>query len=292
MKKGAPPSAQKLLERGAHELERVGIPENHWEAELLLRHALGWTREHLLAHPDEPVQAEASGLFFQLVERRRGREPLQYVVGTQEFWGEEIRVTPAVLIPRPETEGLVEQVLAHHRGNSTRVVDVGCGSGCIAIALAKELPEAEVYATETSPPALAVARDNAQRLGIGERIVFCQGDLLQPLLDKGLQDNIDAVVSNPPYISDREMELLTPEIREYEPRVALAAGKDGLDVIRRLLPEAETILTTGGRLFLEIGEGMEPQLKELLSKTGLTWEKTVPDLQGIPRVIVAKKVTK
>jgi release factor glutamine methyltransferase len=228
-------------------------------------------------------------LFFQLVERRCGREPLQYVVGTQEFWGEEIRVTPAVLIPRPETEGLVEQVLSHHRGNSTRIVDVGCGSGCIAIALAKDLPDAEVYATETSPPALAVARDNAQRLGIGERIMFYQGDLLQPLFDKGLQDNFDVVVSNPPYVSDEEIESLTPEIREYEPRVALAAGKDGLDVIRRLLPEAEAILTTGGRLFLEIGEGMEPQLKELLSNTGLTWEKTVPDLQGIPRVVVARK---
>ena len=289
MKKGAPPSAQKLLERGAHELERVGVPEAQWEAELLLRHAMGWTREHLLAHPDDPVQAEASGLFFQLVERRRGREPLQYVVGTQEFWGEEIRVTPAVLIPRPETEGLVEQVLAHHRGGPSRIVDVGCGSGCIAIALAKELPEAEVYATETSPPALAVARDNAQRRGIGERIMFYQGDLLQPLFDKELPCSFDAVVSNPPYITDEEMESLAPEIREYEPRMALAAGKDGLDVIRRLLPEAEDILTTGGRLFLEIGKGMEFQLKELLSKTGLTWEKTVPDLQGIPRIIIAKK---
>lgn len=286
---GAPPSAQKLLERGAHELERVGIPEGQWEAELLLRHALGWTREHLLAHPDDPVQAEASGLFFQLVERRRGREPLQYVVGTQEFWGEEIRVTPAVLIPRPETEGLVEQVTAHHRNGTSRIVDVGCGSGCIAIALAKELPQAEVYATETSPPALAVARDNAQRRGIGERILFYQGDLLQPLFDKGLQDNFEAVVSNPPYITDEEMESLAPEIREYEPRMALAAGKDGLDVIRRLLPEAEAILTKGGRLFLEIGKGMEFQLKELLPKTGLTWEKTVPDLQGIPRVVIARK---
>ena len=286
---GAPPSAQKLLERGAQELERVGIPEGQWEAELLLRHALGWTREHLLAHPDDPVQAEASGLFFQLVERRRGREPLQYVVGTQEFWGEEIRVTPAVLIPRPETEGLVEQVIAHHRGSSSRIVDVGCGSGCIAIALAKELPDAEVYATETSPPALAVARENAQRRGIGERILFYQGDLLQPLFDKGLQNKFEAVVSNPPYIADEEMESLTPEIREYEPRMALAAGKDGLDVIRRLLPEAEVLLTKGGRLFLEIGKGMEAQLKQLLSKTKLTWEKTVPDLQGIPRIVVAKK---
>lgn len=289
MKKAAPPSAKRLLERGAQELERVGISESQWETERLLRHALGWTREYLLAHPEAPVQAEAAGLFFQLVERRRGREPLQYVVGTQEFWGMELRVTPAVLIPRPETEGLVEQVLADCRGNSSRLVDVGCGSGCIAIALATELPEAEIYATEASPPALAVAKDNAHRHELGKRITFHQGDLLQPLFDKGLQKSFDAVSSNPPYITDEEMETLAPEVRDYEPRTALAAGKDGLDVIRRLLPEAEAVLAPGGRLFLEIGKGMESQVKELLSKTELTWEKTEPDLQGIPRVVIARK---
>lgn len=289
MKKPAPPSARRLLERGAQELERVGIPESQWEAERLLRHALGWTREYLLAHPEAPIQAEASGMFFQLVERRRGREPLQYVVGIQEFWGMELRVTPAVLIPRPETEGLVEQVLAHFKSNSSRLVDVGCGSGCIAIALAKELPEAEVYATETSHPALAVARDNAHRHNLGERIMFYQGDLLQPLFDKGLRQSVDAVISNPPYITVEEMESLAPEIREYEPRAALVAGNDGLEVIRRLLPEAEALLAPGGRLFLEIGKDMELPLKELLSKSELTWEKTVPDLQGIPRIVIAKK---
>jgi release factor glutamine methyltransferase len=210
-------------------------------------------------------------------------------VGTQEFWGMELRVTPAVLIPRPETEGLVEQVLARFQNNSSRLVDVGCGSGCIAIALAKEIPGAEIYATETSHQALAVARDNAHRHDLGKRITFYQGDLLQPLFDKGLQQSVDAVISNPPYITDEEMESLAPEIREYEPRAALAAGKDGLDVIRRLLPEAEALLALGGRLFLEIGKDMEPQLKELLSKTELTWEKTVPDLQGIPRIVIARK---
>jgi release factor glutamine methyltransferase len=201
----------------------------------------------------------------------------------------ELRVTPAVLIPRPETEGLVEQVLERFQSNSSRLVDVGCGSGCIAIALAKELPGAEVYATETSHPALAVARDNAHRHDMGKRITFHQGDLLQPLFDKGLQQSFDAVISNPPYITDEEMESLAPEVRDYEPRAALAAGKDGLDVIRRLLPEAEALLAPGGQLFLEIGKDMEPQLKDLLSKTELTWEKTVPDLQRIPRVVIARK---
>jgi release factor glutamine methyltransferase len=201
----------------------------------------------------------------------------------------ELRVTPAVLIPRPETEGLVEQVLAHCQNNSSRLVDVGCGSGCVAIALAKELPQADVYATETSHQALAVARDNAHRHDLGKRITFYQGDLLQPLFDKGLQQSFNAVISNPPYITDEEMESLAPEIKEYEPRAALAAGRDGLDVIRRLLPEAVALLAPGGRLFLEIGKDMELQLKDLLLKTELTWEKTVPDLQGIPRVVIAKK---
>jgi release factor glutamine methyltransferase len=260
-----------------------------WEAERLLRHALGWTRDHLIAHPDEPVSAEASGHFFQLMERRRGREPLQYVLGVQEFWGMELRVTPSVLIPRPETEGLVEQTLARFRDRAARIVDVGCGSGCIALALAAELPQAEVFATEVSPGALAVARENATRHDLARRITFFQGDLLEPLLEKEGAGKLDVVVSNPPYITDEEMKTLAPEIREYEPRAALAAGKEGLDVISRLIPQAEELLSPDGYLLMEISEVTEPGSKEILSKTALVWEETVPDLQGIPRVLIARK---
>jgi release factor glutamine methyltransferase len=289
VKKQAPPSARKLLERGAYELERAGVAESKWEAERLLRNALGWTRDYLIAHSDEPVPAEASGLFFHLVERRRGREPLQYVLGVQDFWGLELRVTPSVLIPRPETEGLVEQTLARFRDRPARIVDVGCGSGCIALALASKLPQAEVFATEISPGALAVARENATRHDLARRVTFFQGDLLQPFLEKERAGKFDAVVSNPPYITDAEMKTLAPEVREYEPRVALAAGEQGLDVIGRLIPQAEELLTPDGYLLMEISEATEPGCKELLSKTTLVWEETVPDLQGIPRVLIAKK---
>ncbi len=289
MNKGAPPSAGKLLERGAHELDRAGVAQSKWEAELLLRHALGWSREALLAHSNEPVKAEASGHFFQLLERRRGRVPLQYILGQQEFWGLEFRVTPSVLIPRPETEGLIEQTLLRFRGRPAKVADVGCGSGCIAVALAHELPEAQIYATDISPAALAVARENALRHGMGNRIEFFQGDLMKPLSEKGLGAGLDAVVSNPPYLVDSEMNQLAPEIKAHEPRMALAAGAEGLDVITRLLPQAATLLANDGLLLLEIGEGMEPRVKELAAKSGLVWESTAPDLQGIPRVLIAKK---
>jgi release factor glutamine methyltransferase len=281
----------KLLERGAHELDRAGVPESTWEAERLLRHALGWTRDHLIAHSDEPVTAEVSGHFFQLVERRRGRVPLQYIIGVQEFWGLELRVTPSVLIPRPETEGLVEQTLARFRDRSATIVDVGCGSGCIALALASELPKARVFATEVSPGALAVARENATRHDLARRITFFHGDLLRPLLEKELGGKFDAVVSNPPYIADAEMKTLAPEVREYEPRVALAAGEHGLDVINRLVPQAEELLSPGGFLFLDVSEATEPGCEGLLSDTALVWEETVPDLQGIPRVLIARKRT-
>jgi release factor glutamine methyltransferase len=277
------------LERGAHELTSVGITDGKWEAERLLRHALGWTREFLLAHLRETVHAEASGHFFQLVERRKGREPLQYILGEQEFWGMALRVTPAVLIPRSETEGVVEETIAPLRGHRAQVVDVGCGSGCIALGLASELPEARIYATEISPAALAVARENARRHEMDQRIEFLQGDLLDPLADKNLEGTFDAIATNPPYLTDSEMKALEPEVRGYEPRLALEAGEDGLSVVRRLLPQAEVFLKPGGHFVLEVGIDMEAPVRELIDGSGLSWEKTVPDLQGIPRVLVARK---
>jgi release factor glutamine methyltransferase len=266
------------------------VDNSRREAELLLGHALGWSSESLLARLPEAVNPEAAGYFFHLLERRRGRVPLQYLIGEQEFWGLSFRVTPAVLIPRPETEGLVRAALDRLAGRPARVADVGCGSGCIAVVLARELPEAQIYATDISPAALAVARENTERYGLSGRIRFLQGDLLDPLIeqDRGVS-GLDAVLSNPPYVAEPELEGLEPEVRDHEPRVALAAGPEGLDVIRRLLPGADALLVPGGYLILEMAMGMESRVRALLGETRLAWEATLADLAGIPRVLVARK---
>ena len=179
MTNGGNLSAGRLLERGAHELAQVGIAEARLDAELLLRHALGCSREALLAQLQELVPAETAGHYFQLVERRRGRIPVQYVIGTQEFYGLDFHVTPAVLIPRPETEGVVEEAIRElGKSSHARIADVGCGSGCIAVSLAATFPAIQVVALDASAAALAVARENAFRHGVDTRIEFLEGDLL------------------------------------------------------------------------------------------------------------------
>jgi len=287
---GSAPSAHRLLERGASELRQAGVPEARFEAELLLRHALGCTREALYARLHEPAAAEAVGHYFQLLERRRGRVPIQHILGTQEFYGLSFRVTPSVLIPRPETEGVVEEALTElsSRGRSApRIADVGCGSGCIAIALARERPEAAILAIDTSPSALAVARENAAVHGVDERITFIHGDLLDPLVERG--EKLDLVVSNPPYVVDSEIGELAPEVKEHEPRMALAGGPDGLTAITRLLEGVGAVLDSGGTVVMEIGKGQDPQVAERILSAGLELLRIVPDLAGIPRVVVARK---
>jgi release factor glutamine methyltransferase len=184
---------------------------------------------------------------------------------------------------------LVVEAVTRVRGRQAQVVDVGCGSGCIALGLASELPEARIYATEISPAALAVARENARRHEMDQKIEFLQGDLLDPLANKGMEGTLDLVATNPPYITDSDMKSLEPEVREYEPRLALEAGVDGLSVVRRLLPQAQAFLKPGGHFILEVGINMENPVRDLIDASELSWEKTVPDLQGIPRVLVAKK---
>ena len=285
----ASPSAGRLLERGAQELERAGVSRSRWEAEVLLRQAMGCSRETLLADLAEPVEAEAAGYFFQLVDRRRGRVPLQYLLGSQEFWGLTFQVTPAVFIPRPETECLVEEAIRRLGHRPVRVADVGCGSGCVAISIAASLPASQLYAIDLSPAALAVAGENARRNEVSSRIEFLQGDLLHPLLDRSEPPLLDAVVSNPPYVPEPDLVGLQPEVKDHEPRMALAAGPDGLEIVRRLLPQAESLLVPEGFLLLEIGMGMENKVKSLLAETRLTWQTTVPDLQGFPRILVAQQ---
>ncbi len=284
-------SVHRLLERGASELSKAGVPGARFEAELLLRHALGCSREALFAHLHEPAAAEAVGHYFQLLERRRGRVPIQHILGTQEFYGLSFRVTPAVLIPRPETEGVVEEALAELSTRSSqapRVADVGCGSGCIAVAIARHRPEAVVFAIDASAAALAVARENAARNGVESRITFLHGDLFDPLLERG--ERLDVVVSNPPYVVDADIEELAPEVKEYEPRLALAGGADGFSTIARLVEGVGAVLTEGGALVMEIGQGQDREVTERVRSARLELVRIAPDLAGVPRVVVARKL--
>ncbi len=290
MTTGSALSVHRLLERGASELREVGVPEARFEAELLLRHALGCSREALYTRLHDPAGAEAAGHYFHLLERRRGRVPIQHILGTQEFYGLSFRVTPSVLIPRAETEGVVDEALAElsaRAQGAPTIADVGCGSGCIAIAIARARPEATFLAVDASPSALAVARENALAHGVDERITFLHGDLLDPLVERG--GRLDLVVSNPPYVVDAEMGELAPEVKEHEPRMALAGGADGLATITRLLEGVGGVLDAAGVVVMEIGQGQDRQVAQRVLAAGLDLLRIVPDLAGIPRVVVARK---
>jgi len=219
-----------------------------------------------------------------LVERRRIGEPIQYITGETEFYGLPFRVTPDVLIPRPETEHLVEKVLSlASQFDQARIVDVGTGSGAIAVALAHKLPQARIAATDISSQALVVAEENAKRNGAFVR--FLQGDLLAPVAG----ERFEIVVSNPPYVPETDRATLSVEVRDYEPALALFAGDDGLDVYRRLIPAAFDALVPGGYVALEIGYGQSPAITELLARAGFAQIEFVPDLQNIPRVACARR---
>jgi release factor glutamine methyltransferase len=255
------------------------------DAEVLARHALGWDIAAFLARRHERPPHLFDARYEDLLARREGREPVALIVGVKEFWGLEFEVTPAVLVPRPETELIVEEAIAAHRGGPSprRIVDAGTGSGCLAVALAREFPQARVVATDTSAAALAVARRNAERHGA--RIEFREGEFLQDV-DAG----VDLIVSNPPYVQGRDFESLPPEVARYEPRAALVADEGGMGAIRLVLEAAERILTPMGWLILEFGEGQETALRRLASRRErLSLERIRRDLQGIPRTAVFQR---
>jgi release factor glutamine methyltransferase len=280
---------REALQRAVTRLEAAGIGSPRRNAELLMMFVLGRDRAYLYAHPErELTPVERANYESAIAERQRG-VPAQYITGHQEFWGLDLLVTPAVLIPRPETEHVVEAVLELWQSSGVaspgrpRLVDVGTGSGCIALALAHELPQAEIHATEISPEALEVARANAARLQLDSRVVFHAADLLAGTGLSGL----DFVVSNPPYVGNQEADKVQREVRKFEPRIAVFAGKEGLDIYRRLIPQAREALRPGGWLVMELGYTQQRAVAELLAP----WSEVAfrPDLRGIPRVVTARK---
>ena len=222
-----------------------------------------------------------------LIARRAAREPLQYLTGVQEFWSLAFKVTPAVLIPRPETEGIVEAFLRLNRSPEPVVLDLGTGSGCLAVVVARENPGARVYASDVSEEALRVARDNALAHGVAGRIRFAAGDLFLPHRGTELEGAVDFILANPPYMRDDDVTRSMPEVRDFEPRAALAAGPDGLLYHRRLAREAGAFLKTGGHLIAEIALGQEAALRDLYAgHDRLQVVAIEPDLAGIPRVLI------
>jgi release factor glutamine methyltransferase len=281
-------SVQTQLRQGI-DLLRSSSREAQRDASLLLCHTLGKDRAWLLAHPESGLTDTQSAQYQALLARRLQHEPIQYILGEQEFYGLRLTVTPAVLIPRPETEHLVEAVLERVPHDcALRIADVGTGSGAIALALASALPQAHIDALDISEDALAVAKKNAQTLGLSERVCFFRSDLL----DAAPHRHYDAVVSNPPYVAstESELELLEPQVRDWEPHGALFAGPDGLDVYRRLIPQALAVLRPEGLFAVELGAGQEAPLRALFAAVD-GWRDLafLPDLQGIPRVAVSRK---
>ena len=271
----------------AGELAEAGIGGDRaaLDAELLARHVLGWDRARYLAERRGPAPAGFAVRYGDLVTRRRRREPAAYIVGTREFWGLELEVTPDVLIPRPETELIVEQTLAACAGAPPRtIVDVGTGSGCLAVALACEFEHARVTATDVSHSALTVARRNAARHGVASRVGFVQTDLLE-----GVALEADVIVSNPPYVASLAAPSLLPDVRDHEPAVALYGGPAGLDVIGRLLAQAARCLRPAGLLVWEFGYDHEDDIRALIARGGWQLERIGEDLQGIPRVAVVRR---
>jgi release factor glutamine methyltransferase len=264
---------------------------------LLLMHAVGRDRAWLYTHPEAPLNPAAAQLYSEMIARRAAGEPTQYLTGKQEFWGLQFEVNPSVLIPRPETEHIMEVALARlgqvrSRG-ALRVVDVGTGSGCLAVALARELPNAEIFATDISPVALEVARRNAARHSVVDRVRFIEANLLDPFLSAWPDSSAAAfelIVSNPPYVGLAERGALQREVRDHEPASALFAGGQGLDIYEPLIRQAGMLLALGGFLVLELGHNALAYVRARL-EAGPAWQDIgiTNDLAGIPRVISATR---
>jgi release factor glutamine methyltransferase len=300
------------LKQGVSQLREARVPSFTLAAELLLLHVLGRDRTRIYSHPEEKISSADADRYFALIARRAAGEPTQHLTGRQEFWGLEFEVTPDVLIPRPETEHLIEVALDRLAlrelragrkqtlsGEGLQIADIGTGSGCIAIALAKDLPGATIYATDISPAALAVAKRNAARHSVSDRIHFLQCNLLDQMskvtshkspITSHQSPFFDLIASNPPYIGRREAATLMREVRDHEPEIALYGGEEGYELYADLITQAATHLKPGGLLVLELGHDSLPAVQPLLD--GPTWTNVAvtKDLAGIPRVIAAERL--
>jgi release factor glutamine methyltransferase len=286
-----PTSIAETILQGAHRLRKARVPEARREAGSLLAYVLGRDRSFILTHAEDAIGEEETKRFRECLERRAQGEPLQYITANQEFFGLDFEVTKDVLIPRPETELLVETALKLlPRSADVFICDVGTGSGCIAIALMQQLPHARAVAIDISPGALAVARRNAARHSVTERIDFVLSDCFDALTLRESHASFDLIVSNPPYVEEGAMADLQREVRDFEPRNALAAGADGLDIIRRLLLAAGDFLKTGGYFLFEIGFSQAAAVRELLDPKIWKLMDIYKDLQGIPRTVALQRL--
>src|SRR5438309_10203413 len=265
------------------------VPSPRLNAELLLLFVLSRERAYLYAHPERELTPDEQSNFDEVVRERARGCPTQYITGHQEFWGLDLLVSPAVLIPRPETEHVVETVLdlvkdyRSENAGRLRLVDVGTGSGCIALALASELPQAEIHACDISDEALEMARVNAARLALGGKVLFRKSDLLSVYAG----EMFDFIISNPPYVGEADADKVQKQVREFEPKIAVFSGREGMDIYRKLIPQAHDALHADGWFVAEIGYSEEEKVRSLLA--GWPDIQVTADLQGIPRVVAARK---
>ncbi|MEO5366674.1 MAG: peptide chain release factor N(5)-glutamine methyltransferase [Magnetococcus sp. WYHC-3] len=274
--------------------ERGIVDSPRLDAELLLAHALGVARLALFLDPDRPLVADELAAFKERIRRRAQREPVAYIVGRKAFYKAEFVVSPDVLIPRPETECLVEAALRHlHQRDAARVLDLCTGSGAVLLSLLGDRPADSGVGSDLSEAALAIARDNARRLGLSQRVTWVQGDLfaaLAPAENGSGSWSFDLILSNPPYVADAEMAQLAVEIRDHEPELALRGGRDGMDLYRRLVPEAVPYLAPGGALMVEIGAQQGRGVADLFTRAGLAPVAVLKDYAGLDRVVTGRVV--
>jgi release factor glutamine methyltransferase len=274
------------LTDGAKLLQENSVAEPESEAVLLMSHALKRDRTFIYAHPEYRLSAVESILFKAVIRRRATHEPFQYIVGRQEFYGLEFYVTPDVLIPRPETEILVEAAIKEFRDReSCKFFEVGVGSGCISVSILANLPNATAVAADVSYTALVVAGNNANNNGVSDRLELQLSDVYESVDDR----EFDLIVSNPPYVADHDIGTLQREVRDFEPKTALSGGPDGLAIIRRIIEGAPKLLKQNGMLLMEIGWDQSDRVGNILDKGGWQNVEKMPDLQGIPRIMSARR---
>ncbi len=292
----------KIIQWTTEYLKGKGIDNPRLDSEVLLAHLLKLDRVGLYLNFDRPLSKEELSSFREIVKRRGSREPLQYITGNQEFWSLDFKVTPDVLIPRPDTEILVEEALKVARGqgagaseNRPLILDLCTGSGCIAISLAHEMKNSVVYAVDASEAALSIAKENAEKNGVQDRITYLKGDLYGALENRPPTTDhrpllFDLIVSNPPYIKIIDIPNIQPEVRDYEPRMAVDGGTEGLDFYKRIVAHAPNHLLPYGWLMVEVGEGQADAVSKMMANTGaFEGISTVKDLAGIERVVKAHK---